>query len=73
LIERCQFTTFVNGQSQRENYRMSDEVLSANIRQNVEAQPTPVVEFVWQGVERNRSPASGTRCHATLSEAVLPG
>ena len=56
-----------------ENYRMSDEVLSANIRQYVAAQPPPVVEFVWQGVEWNRSPASGTRGHATLCEPVLAG
>ena len=34
-----------------ENYRMPDEVLSAFIRSYVEAQPTPVVEFVWQGGE----------------------
>jgi hypothetical protein len=56
-----------------ENYRMPDDVLAAYIRQYIAAQPTPVVAFVWQGVERNRSPASGTRCHATLSEAVLAG
>jgi hypothetical protein len=31
-----------------ENYRMSDDVLAAYIRQYVAAQPTPVVEFVWQ-------------------------
>jgi uncharacterized protein len=31
--------------------RMSDEVLSAFIRSYVEAQPTAVVEFVWQGGE----------------------
>ncbi len=34
-----------------ENFRMPDEVLSAYIRQYVEAQPTPVVEFVWHGGE----------------------
>jgi uncharacterized protein len=34
-----------------ENYRMSDEVLAAYIRQYIEAQPTPVVEFVWHGGE----------------------
>jgi len=31
--------------------RMSDEVLAAFIRKYVEDQPTPVVEFVWQGGE----------------------
>jgi uncharacterized protein len=34
-----------------ENYRMPDDVLAAYIRQYVEAQPTPVVEFVWHGGE----------------------
>ena len=34
-----------------EDYRMSDKVLAHFIRSYVEAQPTPVVEFVWQGGE----------------------
>ena len=34
-----------------EDYRMADDVLAAYIRQYVEAQPTPVVEFVWHGGE----------------------
>lgn len=34
-----------------EQYRMPDEVLAAYIRQYVEAQSTPVVEFVWHGGE----------------------
>ncbi|OHB33029.1 MAG: anaerobic sulfatase maturase [Desulfuromonadaceae bacterium GWC2_58_13] len=34
-----------------ENYRMPDVVLATFIRSYVEAQPTPVVEFVWQGGE----------------------
>jgi len=34
-----------------ENFRMSVEVLTAFIHKYVEAQPTPVVEFVWQGGE----------------------
>lgn len=34
-----------------EKYRMSDEVLSAFITKYVKSQPTPVVEFVWQGGE----------------------
>lgn len=34
-----------------ENFRMSEEVLTAFIHKYVEAQPTPVVEFVWQGGE----------------------
>jgi uncharacterized protein len=34
-----------------EDFRMSDEVLSAFIRSYVHAQPAPFVEFVWQGGE----------------------
>ncbi len=34
-----------------EQYRMTDKVLSAFIRSYVTAQPTPLVEFVWQGGE----------------------
>src|SRR5512136_3418890 len=34
-----------------EDFRMPDEVLAAFIRKYVEAQPTPLVEFVWQGGE----------------------
>lgn len=38
---------FADGQT----YRMSDAVLSAYITQYITSQPTPVVEFVWQGGE----------------------
>ena len=34
-----------------EDYRMPDEVLATFIRSYIDAQPTPVVEFVWQGGE----------------------
>jgi len=34
-----------------EHFRMSDEVLARYIEQYVEAQPTPLVEFVWHGGE----------------------
>jgi uncharacterized protein len=34
-----------------ERYRMPDEVLAKYIEQYVEAQPTPIVEFVWHGGE----------------------
>ena len=34
-----------------EKYRMTDEVLSAFITNYILSQPTPVVEFVWQGGE----------------------
>lgn len=33
------------------DFRMSDEVLAAFIRSYISNQPTPVVEFVWQGGE----------------------
>ncbi len=34
-----------------ENYRMSDDVLSAFITNYITSQSTPIVEFVWQGGE----------------------
>ena len=34
-----------------ERYRITDEVLSAFIKNYITSQPTPVVEFVWQGGE----------------------
>lgn len=34
-----------------ENFRMSDEVLSSFVSDYMASQPTPVVEFVWQGGE----------------------
>ena len=34
-----------------EKYRMSDEILSVFITDYITSQPTPVVEFVWQGGE----------------------
>jgi uncharacterized protein len=34
-----------------ENYRMNDAILSAYITQYITSQPTPEVEFVWQGGE----------------------
>jgi uncharacterized protein len=34
-----------------EKYRMSDEVISSFITNYIASQPTPVVEFVWQGGE----------------------
>ena len=33
------------------NYRMSDKVLASFVKGYIESQPTPVVEFVWQGGE----------------------
>ena len=34
-----------------ENFRMSDKVLSSFVSNYITSQPTPVVEFVWQGGE----------------------
>jgi uncharacterized protein len=34
-----------------EEYRMTDKVVSAFVRNYITSQPTPVVEFVWQGGE----------------------
>jgi len=34
-----------------EQYRMSDKVLSAFVTSYISSQPTPIVEFVWQGGE----------------------
>ncbi|HEY1090669.1 MAG TPA: anaerobic sulfatase maturase [Burkholderiaceae bacterium] len=36
---------------ERERYRMSDAVLEAYVRRYLAAQPTPEVEFTWQGGE----------------------
>jgi uncharacterized protein len=36
---------------ENEHYRMSDEVLSAFVEDYVRSQPTPEVQFVWQGGE----------------------
>jgi uncharacterized protein len=36
---------------QGDNFRMSDELLSAFVKNYIISQPTPVVEFVWQGGE----------------------
>src|SRR6516225_7078459 len=33
------------------NWRMSDEILEAYIRQYIEAQTVPVITFAWQGGE----------------------
>jgi uncharacterized protein len=50
----CMYCFYLEKQalfSMDEKYRMSDEVLSAFITNYVKSQPTPVVEFVWQGGE----------------------
>ena len=50
----CEYCFYLEKQalfSAGENYRMSDEVLAAYITNYITAQPTPVVEFVWQGGE----------------------
>ena len=50
----CEYCFYLEKQalfSEGENYRMSDDVLAAYIAKYITAQPTPVVEFVWQGGE----------------------
>jgi len=50
----CEYCFYLEKQSlfpAGEQYRMSDAVLSAFVRSYVTSQPTPEVEFVWQGGE----------------------
>ena len=50
----CEYCFYLEKQAlfgEGEKYRMSDEVLSAFIKNYIISQPTPVVEFVWQGGE----------------------
>ncbi len=50
----CEYCFYLEKQTlfgEREKYRMSDEALSAFITNYIKSQPTPVVEFVWQGGE----------------------
>jgi uncharacterized protein len=50
----CEYCFYLEKQAlfgANEQYRMSDEVLFAFITNYVTSQPTPVVEFVWQGGE----------------------
>lgn len=50
----CEYCFYLEKQalfSPGEQYRMSDDVLRAYIHNYIASQPTPVVEFVWQGGE----------------------
>jgi len=50
----CEYCFYLEKQAlfgPAETYRMSDDVLSAFITNYVTSQPTPIVEFVWQGGE----------------------
>jgi uncharacterized protein len=50
----CEYCFYLEKQAlfgRGEQYRMSDEVLSAFIANYITSQPVPVVEFVWQGGE----------------------
>jgi len=50
----CDYCFYLEKQSlhgKTTDCRMSDEVLGTFIRKYIESQPTPVVEFVWQGGE----------------------
>lgn len=51
---RCDYCFYLEKEKlfpEKENFRMNDIVLENYIRQYVEAQPTPEVEFVWHGGE----------------------
>lgn len=50
----CEYCFYLEKQAlfpQNEKYRMPDDVLRAFITGYISSQPTPVVEFVWQGGE----------------------
>ncbi|MCK9228346.1 MAG: anaerobic sulfatase maturase [Syntrophorhabdaceae bacterium] len=50
----CEYCFYLEKQAlfgPHENYRMSDDVLRAFIAGYITSQPTPAVEFVWQGGE----------------------
>jgi uncharacterized protein len=50
----CEYCFYLEKQAlftSGEQYRMSDDVLSAFITNYITSQPTPIVEFVWQGGE----------------------
>ncbi len=50
----CEYCFYLEKQAlfgAHEKYRMTDKVLSAYITNYISSQPTPVVEFVWQGGE----------------------
>ena len=55
-----------------EQYRMTDNVLSAFIAKYIASQPTPVVEFVWQGGEPrcwgSISSRESSNCRSRLPE-----
>lgn len=51
---KCEYCFYLEKRAlfdRNEHYRMPDAVLAAYIKQYVEAQPTPVAEFVWHGGE----------------------
>lgn len=50
----CSYCFYLEKESfypERERFRMSNEVLDNYVRRYIAAQPTPVVEFTWQGGE----------------------
>ncbi|MEW6077907.1 MAG: anaerobic sulfatase maturase [Thermodesulfobacteriota bacterium] len=50
----CEYCFYLEKQAlfgSTKNFRMSDDVLSAFITRYISAQPTPMVDFVWQGGE----------------------
>lgn len=50
----CSYCFYLDKKNQfpvKQSWRMSDETLRAYVRRYIAAQPTPVVEFTWQGGE----------------------
>ncbi len=50
----CEYCFYLEKQAlfgAKEKYRMADKILSTFITNYIKSQPTPVVEFVWQGGE----------------------
>lgn len=53
---KCEYCFYLEKESlypAKENLGMPDEVMKAYIKSYVQSQPTPEVEFVWQGGSRH--------------------
>jgi len=68
---KCEYCFYLEKQAlfpKNENYRMSDKVLSAYITKYITSQPTPQVEFVWQGGEPIACEIEGKQNSLTTNE-----
>lgn len=71
----CEYCFYLEKQAlfgRGEQYRMSDDVLAAFITNYISSQPTPVVEFVWQGGEPTLSGIDFFR-HVVELQNSFPG